>query len=133
MNKAHRHRQKTLVFIKSTHLTLMCVIYRRHIKLCIAALEHISVTLLIFSLALITGDKPLKPALQENPQLCDRGAYQNARKAGLLRNVSQLGVKRQKAINDREICASVFQVGSRKREGSEKGIELLFWFSVIRI
>lgn len=33
--------------------------------------------MLIFSLVLITEDKPLQPALHENLQLCDREVYQN--------------------------------------------------------
>lgn len=66
---------------------------------------HIWLMLLIFSLALITGNKPLMPALQENPQLCDKGAYQNARNPDFPGSLSQLEVKRQKARDYAEMCA----------------------------
>lgn len=99
---------------------------------------HIWVTLLIFSLALITGNKPLMPALHEKPQLCDRGAFPNARKPGFPGSLSQLGVKRQKARDYAEICASVFQGAEGKRErlnccfGSASSgfeIKLGYWIS----
>lgn len=83
---------------------------------------HIWLMLLIFSLALITGNKPLMPALQENPQLCDKGAYQNARNPGFPGSLSQLGVKRQKARDYAEMCASV----SRGAEGKGEGLNCCF-------
>lgn len=101
----HGHQNTCFLKHSGAHLPLLCLIYRQHFTF--QLVDHISVTLLIFSLAVITGNKPLKPALQENPQLCDRGAHQNTRKASFLGNAPQPGVKRQKAINGREIFASV--------------------------
>lgn len=97
---------------------------REHLSLLkyTSALEHISITLLIFSLALITGDKPLKPALQENLQLCDRGAYQNARRAGFgFGNLSRLGVKRPESLKwYRNMCFSFFKEQRKRERGAWK-------------
>lgn len=121
------HQLANLFFFNSgAHLPLLCVIYRQHITF--QLVDHISVTLLIFSLAVITGNKPLKPALQDSPQLCDRGAHQNTRKAGFLGNAPQPGVKRQKAINGREIFALVIWEAEMRGRELKKRTQLLFWF-----
>lgn len=123
------HRQKSHFLLRRTSTSAVCYLQTAH-YIPIGAPEHISATLLIFSLVVITGNKPLKPALQENPQLCDRGAHQNTRKASFPGNAPQPGVKRQKAINGREKLASVIWVagGVGAWGGAEKGTQLLFWF-----
>lgn len=62
------------------------------------------------------------PALQENPQLCDKGAYQNARNPDFPGSLSQLEVKRQKARDYAEMCAWV----SQGAEGTGEGLNGCF-------
>lgn len=101
------------------HIRLHCVLFT---DTSIVALEHICATLLIFSLALITGDKPLKLVFKENPQLRGRGAYQNAKESPLSRERFAAGDKER--INDTEKGDSIAVFGW---ESSRFDFKLSYW------
>lgn len=68
MKQAHLRRRGILSAVLQIGLLLLCVIYRQHIKFPPAAVEHIWVSgLLIFSLALITGEQTLNACTRRAP------------------------------------------------------------------
>lgn len=95
---------------------------------CCSATYHCRAT--YFLISTDNRGQTFKARLHENPQLCDGGAYQITREAAFSGNLSQLGVKRQKAINDAEICAWVFQ-GAEERSWIWKVGEGGGWIAVL--
>lgn len=134
MKRARLHRRGILSAGVQIWLLLLCVIYRRHIKFPPAALEHIWVTLLIFSLALITGEQTFNACTRRATtppstplQLRDRGGYQNARKKpGFPGSLSQLGVEETRKPEIMQKCGASLSRGARGDTGI--GIESVFFF-----